>query len=259
MTPALRNPDALPSPASPQARHRLETLRRALRWEIIDGRGQWMIGRHDAPTQGERELFATRSARIKAALAPAGEEAARRALARLAAGLRPRAFDGPPALAELAAREAARVLTALPAGPLGEAVDRFIDGRLGKGGFAPEAAEVARATRDIADAWAGEAETLAAAAAATVHDRLAWHADERPGETPEQRAERRRAVAEQARRVAHENAMRVASRDRAERGIPEPPPPETPEQALDRLAGELRAAPLTAGPGLMATWAKGAG
>jgi hypothetical protein len=70
MTPALRNPDALPSPASPQARHRLETLRRALRWEIVAGRGQWMIGRHDAPTQGERELFATRSARIKAALAP---------------------------------------------------------------------------------------------------------------------------------------------------------------------------------------------
>jgi hypothetical protein len=89
-------------------------------------------------------------------------------------------------------------------------------------------------------------EALAAAAAATVHDRLAWHADERPGETPEQRAERRRAVAEQARRIAQESAMRVAIRDRAERGIPEPPPPETPEQALDRLASAMRAAPLTA-------------
>lgn len=250
---------ALPSPASPQARHRLETLRRALHWEIVAGVGQWTINRHDAPTDAERELFAARAARIRAALAPAGDDAARITLARLTANFVNRKFDGPAALAELAAADAMRVLAELPAGPLADVVARFLDGRLGEGTFAPPVAEVAKAVREIAGAWSMEADTLDAAARSVTVDRLAWQPDERPGETPEQRAERRRAVAEQARQAAQASAKRVASRDRAERGIAEPPAPETPEQALDRLAGELRASSIAVGPGLIATWAKGAG
>lgn len=222
----------LPSPASPQAAVRMDRLARAIRYEV--GRG-WMIDHRDAPDADERNRFDARARRIRAALRPAGPDMANRTLARLSAALRPRAFDGPPAMAELGAAESLRVLAALPAGPLADVVDRFIDGRLGKSGFAPEAAEVARAVRDVAAAWETEAGVLERSLVA-IPDLRDQPAPLAPGETPEDRAARRKALAEQVRMSALATAAAIRRAERQARGEPDEPAPESPDAALARLA-----------------------
>lgn len=222
----------LPSPASPQAVVRMDRLTRAVRYE--PGRG-WIIDQREALDADERVRFSLRAKRIRAALAPAGDAMARQTLARLSAALRPRAFDGPPAMAELGAAEALRVLAALPAAPLALAADRFIDGTLGKGGFSPEAAEVARAVREIAAAWEAEAGLLERSLRA-IPDKRGEPEPLAPGETPEERAARRKALAEQVRMTAQANAAALARAGARARGEPEPPRPETPDDALARLA-----------------------
>ena len=230
--PAPISEPRLPAPASPQSVARLSRLEAAIRYVV--GRG-WMIDRHEAPSAAERPVFEARARRIRAAMGPAGETLARQSLARLAAAMRPRAFDGPPAMAELGAAEAVRVLAALPAGPLALAVDRYIAGEIGKGGFAPEAGEVAIAARSIAAAWEREAGLLERACLA-IPDMRDAPAPLAPGETPEDRAARRKALAEQVRMTAQANAAALARADRRARGEADPPPPETPEDALVRLA-----------------------
>lgn len=222
----------LPSPASAQAVARMDRLSRAIRYE--PGRG-WIIDPREAPIGSERQQFDLRAKLIRAALVPAGEAVARQTMARLSAALRPRSFAGPPAMAELGAAEALRVLAALPAGPLALAADRFIDGTLGKGGFAPEAAEVARAVREMAAAWEGEASLLERSLLA-IPDKRGDPEPLAPGETPEDRAARRKALAEQVRMTAQANAAALARADRRARGEADPPQPETPEEALARLA-----------------------
>lgn len=222
----------LPSPASAQAIVRMDRLSRAIRYE--PGRG-WIIDPREAPDADERVRFDLRAKRIRAALVPAGETIARQSMARLSAALRPRAFAGPPAMAELGAAEALRVLAALPAGPLALAADRFIDGTLGKGGFSPEAAEVARAVREMAAAWEGEVGLLERAVLA-IPDLRHEPAPLAPGETPEDRAARRKALAEQVRMTARAGAAALARADGRARGEAEPPPPEPPDAALARLA-----------------------
>lgn len=222
----------LPAAASPQAVVRMGRLSRAIRYE--PGRG-WIIDQREALVADERGRFDLRAKRIRAALAPAGEAMARQAMARLSAALRPRAFAGPAAMAELGAAESLRVLAALPAGPLADVTDRFIDGRLGKGGFAPEAAEVARAAREMAAAWEAEAGLLERALLA-IPDKRDEPAPLAPGETPEDRAARRKALAEQVRMTARANAAALARADGRARGEADPPAPETPDDALARLA-----------------------
>lgn len=222
----------LPSPASAQAVVRMGRLSRAIRYE--PGRG-WIIDQREALVADERGRFDLRAKRIRAALAPAGEAMARQAMARLSAALRPRALAGPAAMAELGATESLRVLAALPAGPLADVTDRFIDGRLGGRGFAPEAAEVAQATRETAAAWGSEAGLLERALLA-IPDKRGDPEPLAPGETPEERAARRKAVAEQVRMTARANAAALARADGRARGEAGPPGPETPDDALARLA-----------------------
>ena len=222
----------LPAAASAQAVARMGRLSRAIRYE--PGRG-WIIDHREALVADERGRFDLRAKRIRAALAPAGEAVARWVMARLSAALRPRALAGPAAMAELGATESLRVLAALPAGPLADVTDRFIDGRLGKGGFAPEAAEVARAAREMAAAWEAEAGLLERALLA-IPDKRDEPAPLAPGETPEDRAARRKALAEQVRMTARANAAALARADGRARGEADPPAPETPDDALARLA-----------------------
>lgn len=222
----------LPSPASAQAVVRMDRLSRAIRYE--PGRG-WIIDQREALDADDRVRFDLRAKRIRAALAPAGETIARQTMARLSAALRPRAFAGPAEMAELGAAEALRVLAALPVGPLVDVRDRFLDGRLGNRGFAPEAAEVAQAARETAAAWEGEAGLLECAILA-IPDMRHDPAPLAPGETPEDRAARRKALAEQVRLTARSGAAALARARPPARGVSDPPPPEPPDDALARLA-----------------------
>lgn len=231
----------LPSPISPQGATRLARLNAVM---VFEPRKGWRIGLHDAPDEAERARFTARAARIRLSLVPAGEGVAAQAIVKLATMLRPRVIDGPEALAEAVAAETVRIYAELSVGPLLDAVDRFCDGREGRRGFAPEAAEVAAVARAVAERWTREADVMERAAGASVTRRVA-----RPEPEPEAGPMDRAALAAQARA-----AFAPPATAPAQDGPPGPDdPPEAHLAHLERLA---RAPLPPASPRVRATLAR---
>lgn len=211
-------------------------------------RGRPVIDARHAPDAEQRAWLQGRVAAIDAALSPLGRREAEHQLARLSIVLSPRRYDSE-AAAKLAAAEGVAALAPLPRFAVIEAVDDFCLGDAPTTGFAPEAPKVAARAKAKAAPLHAERAKIARILSAEVI-------------APVQVSpERREQLAAQARELAASMRAEAAKRDVAAGLVSEASlrPPETPEQALDRLASAMRAAPLTAGPGLMATWAKGAG
>lgn len=210
-------------------------------------RGRPVIDARHAPDAEQRAWLQGRVAALDAALAPIGAREAEHQWARPSLVLTPRRFDSE-GEARLAAAEAVEALRGLPRFAVIEAVDDFCRGRTPTKGFAPSSALIAERAQAKAAPLHAERAKIARILSAEVI-------------APVQVSpERREQLAAQAREIAASMRAEAAKRDVAAGLVSEASlrPPETPEQALDRLASAMRAAPLTAGPGLMATWAKGA-
>jgi len=241
---ATTEPHGPPAQLAPRVVAKIDDMAVVIRYE----RGRPVIDARHAPDPEQRAWLQGRVAAIDAALSPLGKRNAEYEWARLSTALRPPSYANEGA-ARLAAHEAVKALEGLPAFAVVSAVDEFCAGIGWPKGFAPESSIVADRARSKAAPLHAERAKIARILSAEVITRAAV--------SPEMREK----LAAQARQLAASMRAEAVKRD-VSAGLVSADalrPPETPEQALDRLAGELRASPIAVGPGLIATWAKGAG